>query len=317
MALSTFAELNQKMTEHFQKGEFQQALDLVEREGENFPADRPMVNYWNMCAAARVDNRARVYQIAEGFHKEGFWFGEMMWRLTPSFKPLQGDAEFERIVAESLKLQAHDSPAENPVLLKLFPKKTSKENPLLIALHGNQNTAARTLPFWKPAVDAGFVLAVPQSTQAVFKDAFMWDDLDVSFAQVKTCLESLKKEVDFDTHRVILAGHSMGGLVAIQMAMTGEVPVHGLIVNGPALPFGDSPDELGKAIASAKERGLRAYFIMGDKDVDIEQDAIRAFVEKMRSAGIPCELEIVPGATHDYSPNYDSALVRALKFIKS
>ncbi|MBI2331747.1 MAG: dienelactone hydrolase family protein [Chloroflexi bacterium] len=123
--------------------------------------------------------------------------------------------------------------------------------------------------------------------------------------------------MDFDSKRVTLAGHSMGGLVAIQMALTGELPVCGLIANGPALPFEDTPDELDKALVSAKERGLRAYFIMGDKDVDIEPDAIRAFVEKMKSAGVPCELEIVPGATHDYDPNYDAALVHALKFVNS
>lgn len=317
MSFSTYADLNQKMIEYFQSGEFQQALDLIEREGGHFITERLQVDYWRMCAAARVDNRAHVAKVADQFHKEGLWMGEIMWRLTPSFKPLQGDAEFERLVAESQKLQAKDAPSDNPVILKHFPKNLSKKTPLLIALHGNQNTAAGTLAFWKPAVDEGFALAVPQSTQAMFKGAFMWDDLDVSFEQVKTCLETMKKEIEFDESRVILGGHSMGGFVAIQMALTGELPVHGLIANGPALPFEDAPDALEKALISAKERGLRAYFIMGDKDVDIEQEAIRVFVEKMKSTGIPCELEVVPGATHDYNPSYDTAIVNAVKFVNS
>ena len=317
MTFTTYAELNQKMLEHFQSGEFQQALDLIEREGGKFIAERLQVDYWRMCSAARVDNRAHVVKVADQFHKEGLWMGDILWRLTPSFKSLQGDSEFERLVTESQKLQAQDAPSDNPVTLKHLPKKVSKKTPLLIALHGNQNTAAGTLPFWKPALDEGFALAVPQSTQAMFKGAFMWDDLDVSFGQVKTCLETMKKEIEFDESRVILGGHSMGGFVAIQMALTGELPAHGLIANGPALPFADAPEALENALTSAKERGLRAYFIMGDKDVDIEQDAIRVFVEKMKSAGIPCELEIVPGATHDYSSNYDAAIVNAVKFINS
>lgn len=317
MKFSTFTELNQKMTEHFQAGEFQQARELIEGEGENFPNDRPLVDYWKMCAAARLDDRARVVQVAEKFHKDGFWYGEMMWRMTPSFKSLQGDAEFERLVAESQKIQERDSSGEGAVVLKLLPQKVSNETPLMIALHGNQTSAIATLPFWRSAVDAGVALAVPQSMQAMFKDAFIWDDLDASFSQVKLCHEALNEEFGFDPARFILAGHSMGGLIAIQMALTGELPVRGLIANGPALPFEDAPEEFEKALASAKERGLRAYFIIGDKDDLIEQDAIRAFVEKMKAAGIPCELEIVPGATHDYNPDYDAAVLNALKFINS
>jgi pimeloyl-ACP methyl ester carboxylesterase len=109
----------------------------------------------------------------------------------------------------------------------------------------------------------------------------------------------------------------MGGLIAIQMALTGDLGVRGLIANGPALPFGDAQDELEKLLPSIRERGLRVYFIIGEKDVDIEQDEIRAFVEKLKSAGIACELETVPGTTHDYNPAYDDALVRALEFVNS
>jgi predicted esterase len=317
MKFSTFGELNQKMTEHFQAGEFQQALELIEQEGRHFPHDRPLVDYWTMCAAARVDNRSRVYEVAENFHRDGLWYGEMMWRMTPSFKSLQGDLDFERVVARSLEIQSKDSPAGSPLTLEFFPKDATKETPLLIALHGNQSTANKTLPFWKPSVEEGFMLAVPQSTQAMFTNAYIWDNLDVTFQQVKDCLQSLKEKTTFDPDRVILAGHSMGGFAAIQMALTGELAVQGLIVNGPALPFEDAPEEFETALTSANERGLRAYFIMGDRDVDIEQDAIRIFVGKMKSAGIPCELEIVPGATHDYNSDYDAALIRALKFINS
>lgn len=313
MTFSTYGELNQKMIEHFQKGEFQQARDLVESVGEDFPANRPMVDYWKMCASARLDDRVRVFEIARDFHADGLWYGEMMWRMTPSFKALQGDAEFERLVTESQELQEQDVQDES-VILKLMPEHISKETPLLIALHGNQNTATNTLPFWRGAVNAGFFLVVPQSTQPIFKGAYIWDDLETSFGQIKLVYESLREEFP---HRLVLAGHSMGGLIAIQMALTGELPVHGLVVNGPALPFEDAPEELEKVLSSAKERGLRAYFIMGEKDTDIEQDAIRAFVEKMKSAGIPCELETVPNATHDYNPAYDEALKRALQFVNS
>lgn len=315
MAIDRYADLNQKMIEHFQNGEFRQALELVEKEGGRFPENRPMVDYWMMCAAARVDDRKRVYTVAEKFHKDGLWYGEFMWRLTPSFKPLQGVEDFERLVAESRNLEEQDLTNRVNGDMKLLPQNLSKNTPLLIALHGNQSSARATLPFWRGAVDAGFALVIPQSTQAIFKNAYIWDDLELSFAQVKACYEITKKELNIDPDKIVVAGHSMGGLVAIQMALTSEIPVRKLIVNGPALPFEDAPEEMEKAISSAKDRNLRVYFIVGEKDVDIEQDAVKAFAAVLKSSGIACEFEIIPGATHDYNPDYDAALQRALAYV--
>ncbi len=315
MTFSRYADLNQKMTEHFQNGDFQQALELIEREGTAFPENRPLVDYWKMCAAARVDDRARVFQVAENYHKDGLWYGEMMWRMTPSFKALQGDAEFERLVSISLGIQEKDNADNPPTGIKIFPKNMKKETPLLIALHGNQSTALASLPFWRGVVDPGFALAVPQSVQAMFTGAYIWDNLEIAFEQVKQTYEEMKNEMDFDPDRVVLAGHSMGAAIAIQMALTGEIPVHRLVVIGPALPFEDTPEELAKFLPAASERGLRAGFIVGEKDVDVDGIAIQKFIDKLRSAGISCEHLIKPGATHDSALAYGSALLNELAFV--
>lgn len=317
MAFSTYADLNQQMILHFQNKEYAQAFDLITNEGKNFPEQHPFIEYWKMCAAARLDKHEQVYEIAEKNLSEGLWYGEIMWRQTPSFQSLQGDAKFEQIVSTSLAIQEKETPLQEPVVIKQLPDSYSENSPLLIALHGNQSTASDTLPFWQEAVSNGFVLAVPQSSQAIFKGAYVWDNLDISFEQIKSCYENLRKETRFDEKKIFLAGHSMGGLLAIQMALTGELQANGLIVNGPALPFGDNQEEFEKLLSLARERKLRVYFIVGEKDVDIERDAIKVFADKLKSAGIACELETVAGATHDYNPDYDSAFVRALNFVNS
>ena len=315
MSFPTYAALNEQMIKHFQNKEYEQALDLIAREASNFPTERAMVDYWTMCSAARLDNRPLVYQVAEKLLADGLWYGEVLWRQTPSFQRLQGVAEFERLVAASLKAMESDPSSSEPVLLKYSPEDHSSKPPLLIALHGNQRRAIDTVPFWEPAVSQGYLLAVPQSTQAMFTNAYVWDDLEGSFEDIKKCYAKIKAETALDERHIILAGHSMGGLITIQMALTGMLNLRGFIANGPALPFMDAPDELEALLPSAREHGLRGYFIVGEKDVDIEQNEVRAFAEKLKIAGIACELETVPGATHDYSPAYDSALLHALAFI--
>jgi dienelactone hydrolase len=315
MSFPTFDSLNEQLTQFFQNKQYAEALDLITREGPRFPADRMMADYWRMCAAARVGNYLLVYQVAEQSIADGLWYGEMMWRQTPSFQPIQGNPDFERLVATSRAMEEQDTSTAKPIMLIHLPENHSPASPLLIALHGNMLTAAHTLPFWQPAVSQGWALAVPQSTQTMYKGAYAWNDLEASQACIQANFAQLQGQIAFDPKRVVLAGHSMGGLVTIQMALTGSLNVRGFVANGPAVPFLDSPGQLDALLPSARERGLRCYFIVGEKDSDISLDDVHSLAGKLESAGIPCKLETVPGATHDYSPGYDSALPRALAFV--
>ena len=317
MSHSTYTELDGQMSLHFQNKEYQQALDLILAEGSSFPAERILVDYWAMCSAARLENRSLVYQIAEQFHADGLWYGEVMWRQTPSFQKLQGEEDFEKLVVASKKIMVSDPTASQPVSLKYLPENHSAKSPLLIALHGNQYKASDTVPFWQPAVLQGYVLAVPQSAQAAYKGAYVWDELETAFANVKKCFAEMQADTAFDENHVILAGHSMGALITIHMALTGMLNLRGFIVNGAAIPFREAQDELEALLPLARDRGLRGYFIVGENDLDISQEEIRWFFGILKSTGLVCELETVSGATHDYSPAYDAALMRALEFVSS
>ncbi len=234
----------------------------------------------------------------------------MTWRTTPSFEALQGDPDFERIVAACRAAQERDAPTGEPVLITRLPQEHSNALPLLVAFHGNESTASRTLPFWQVAVSRGWALALPQSTQAMYTDAYVWNDFQAAW-------ELLQQRIAFDARRVVLAGHSMGGLVAIRLALLGALDVRGFVANGPAVPFLDTPQELQALLIPARERGMRACFIVGEKDKDIFADKVHQLAEKLQSAGIACQLEIVPGMTHDYAPAYDAALLRALAFVEA
>lgn len=317
MPHATFNSLTEQLVQHFQDQRYAEALELILAEGNNFPEDRMMADYWKMVSAARLGNNDLVYEVARQSLAEGLWYGEFLWRQSPSFAPLQGDPEFEQIVAASHEVELRDMPSGEPIVITKFPSNHSAKSPLLIALHGNQSTAERTLPFWEPAVMDRWVTVIPQSSQVIFKGAFVWDDLEKSKAYLSSQYEALAKSAAFDSRRVVIAGHSMGGLVAIQIALEGLIPVHGFVVNGPAVPYLDEPEELDKFLIPARDRGLRAYFIVGERDNAINAPEIKNLVEKLIEAGIACEIEMVPNATHDHTPAYDAALRRGLAFVNS
>jgi dipeptidyl aminopeptidase/acylaminoacyl peptidase len=68
-------------------------------------------------------------------------------------------------------------------------------------------------------------------------------------------------------------------------------------------------------IMEASVRDLRGYIIAGELDTTITQDNLPILVDKLVENGISCQLEIVPGAGHEFSPEYEPVLLRALEFI--
>ena len=201
-------------------------------------------------------------------------------------------------------------------VINLIPKGHTENSPLLIALHGNNSTAEETLPFWAQAISEGWITVVPQSPQAGDNDAFVWsNDIEQSKTYVKSQFDEIKENISFNPQQVVIAGHSMGGLIAAESAIEGLLPVRGFVVIGPAVPFWDRAEKLEKVLPESYERGLRAYFIIGEQDDAIFADKVIELANKIKSAGIPCELEIVPDATHDYTPEYDAALQRGLAFV--
>lgn len=312
MPYTNFAQLNEAMIKHFQNKRYPEALKLILEEGGHFPDDRMDVDYWKMVSAARIDDRQTVYAVARALLADGLWFGEFLLRQSPSFASLQGDPEFEHIVAESQAAQIRDMPSE-PVVITKFPSQQPETSPLLVALHGNQSSAEKTLPFWAAAVSEGWNVAIPQSNQALQKGALGWDGSEASFTYVRERFDAF--DFAFDPKRVVIAGHSMGGLVAIRMALEGMLPVCGFIVIGPAVPYLDEEESLPGILALARARSVRACFIVGEKDDDIFIPKVIELGEKISAAGIVCQVEMVPNATHDHSPAYDGALVRGLKFL--
>ena len=315
MPFDSFQDLERHLAQLFQAEQYQDALETVRREGPRFPGERPWVDYWQMCAAARLKNYALVYQIAKNNLSEGLWYGDVIWRNTPSFEGLQGDPHFERIITASKAVQEQEDPSDEPVIQVQLPDNHTNTSPLLVALHGNGTTAHATLPFWQPSISEGWVLALPQSDQAMYKGAYVWNDLETAYANVQVHFAEIQNRAAYDPNRVVLGGHSLGSLIAIQISLQGILDVCGFIAIGPVVPVFDDPAELASLLNQARARSLRGYLIVGEDEEDFYIDGSQDFHAKLDSAGIVCKLEFVPGADHDYSSKYDPALLRALRFV--
>jgi dienelactone hydrolase len=159
------------------------------------------------------------------------------------------------------------------------------------------------------------LVAVPQSTQALWKGAYVWNDYDLSREEIRHHIASIQRQYAVDPERLVIGGHSMGGEVAIRLALSGEVQATGFVAIGPGGLMVDDPEQLTPLIEASAGSGLRGFFIWGDDDRLISAESIQRLIDRLNENDIPTDLEIVPGAGHDFVPDYEEALLRGLDFI--
>lgn len=291
-------------------------LDILTREGGNFPERAADIAYLRSCMAARIGKPEVAVAILEKALQHGHWYGEQMMRLTPSWQSLQGMPAFERVAAVCKERESAEH-SESRVLVR-EPEGSiqgGQRYPLLIALHGNGDNATHTLSGWQAVASAGWLLGAIQSSQMSGSGSYGWFDVEQAIREIEGQYANLCEQYPIDTERVILAGFSMGSDLALQLALEGVIPARGFMLLGPGGTI-ETTDVWLPFIEAGKARGLRGYVMLGAEDVNVAQDDIRSLVALLNNHGVACGFEAIPDVGHGYPAEYAPMLRRALAFIE-
>lgn len=318
MVNESFRQLRRHVFELYRSGRYSEALKAAEEAYRRFPTKLGETAYWLACLRCLLDRPEEALQILQEALEAGHWWGERPLLQDPDLKALQDRQEFQAIVAESKRRWEAAQAQAKPELLVLTPKsfkQTQKEAlPLLFALHGYGGNAEEFAPFWEEALQEGFVAALPQSSQVCKEDGFCWDDAVKAEKELAAHWETLNRSYTIDHERVILAGASQGGTLAIKLSLRGKpFSSRGFIAVIPAIRDA-------KALASvadlnlATERGVRGWLFIGELDQGFRGETER-FHALAKERSFPCELVIEPRLGHDFPEEFGSKLARALNFI--
>ncbi len=293
--------------------EYAQALDLLQRHPESF-LQPGMMYHWKMCLAARANEPDHAIQAFRDALEHGYAFPAAMIREDEDLTSLQGLAAYEELAQRSLQRFAEAETQARPELVVIPPAGERVERaPLLLGLHGNSQNARLAAQDWLPIVEKGWMLATAQSTQLLTSDAYIWNDLARGTADVQKLFGTLNTTDAIDPERVVLGGFSMGGGLAIHMAVTGAMKTRGFIVVGPYLRH---LEPLTPYLDTAAASGLRGYIIMGLQEPPEGQEIMRKIDTFLNTHGIPCELEERPEIAHAFPADFDHSLDKALAFLR-
>jgi predicted esterase len=316
----TFEELYTRLQDYFRDGEYAGALDLATAGRERFPERQTVLDYWRFTLLARSGDLDGALETLSRALEAGSWYSELLLRRSPSLQPLQDDPRFEVLIAKNQIVAEQDQKNQFPFYILRSQGKCQTGGPacpLLIGLHTNGGTAQTSLDFWKPAAALGWLVAAPQSSQALMKGAYVWDDRPIAEREIQKDYDLLRENYSINPWQTVLAGHSLGGETAIGLALKGMLGINYFLVIGPAGPLIDNPEELDALIKEGQRSGVRGYIIAGEMDNLIAIDRVSELVETLNQAGIETELEVVAGAEHEFEPSYEEAILRGLNFLTS
>jgi pimeloyl-ACP methyl ester carboxylesterase len=114
---------------------------------------------------------------------------------------------------------------------------------------------------------------------------------------------------------MLLTGFSMGGEVALWLALKGLLPAHGFILLAPGGPFMRQPELWLPLIQEAAGRELRGYIVFSEDDPILSQEGIRQTATLLNENGFPTRLETRRSLAHEYPPDFDRVIQEAIDYI--
>lgn len=308
MDADTFNRYRSEIFGLYGAGRIEEALSYVERAARSATGDAAAeLALWHVYLTSKLGRRDQALDTMRAATERRYLYAEQRFRGVPDLAHLQGDPEFESLVAQfaTFRLQASQDALSVPPLF------SSARNgaPLLIALHGNGSNARESAGRWRRAAEVGWSVVLPTSRQiGLTRHSHIWDDRQAGAIQLRSLWPDLAKALAPPV--TVIGGFSMGAQIATWAALAGDIPAQGFIAVAPFFQ-GLDPTTL---IDDARGREVRGAVICGERDAENVADVTRLYQE-LSAAGLRCEMTVVPGHGHDYPPGFDMQLEGALRFM--
>lgn len=306
-AAQDFQNLQAQIQTLYQNGDYPTALELVNRSAAHHPARLPLLVYWQIVLTARLDRTRQALDTLEAALDNGIWYAEVLLRRNPALESLHEAARFSELLERNREIAAEDSARRYP-LLTLRPEAgegpPDQGYPAVLALHANTSSAQAELPFWKPLAESGWLVGVAQSTQALWRGAYVWDDQEYTREEVKRIYDLIHQQYPLDPNHLLLAGLEVGAEAAVWLATSGELALNGVIAVEPDGPLTRTSGAWEELLSRPQLRQLpaglappRACLLAEEPLKPPRLAALQNLDDALNIAGYPAHLELLaPGA---------------------
>lgn len=306
--IKNFPDLMLAYTQLYEQKDLQQAHDVIQREMHRFPIQRAWILAWQFGLLAELGDNAGSIAMLRDALDTGCWYHEDVLKSSPDMATLQNIPEYQALVERSAQIRAKALAGVKPELSVIEPS-GKPPFPLIIALHGDIGSIRQFEPYWQSALNHGYAVAFPQSSQTTWlSGGYVWQDLGKALSEMKAHFETLSQNSRLDMNRVILAGFSSGGQVAMQSIFENLIPARGFIgIEGWVFEL----DQIPTLLMGSKNPDARFYLVSGQQFAD---EATKVYT-LLHDHNLRCHLEATADPNHRVPDSFAEVLLRALAFI--
>jgi predicted esterase len=310
MAMSTLTwdELAEQAWQLEEAGRFAESLALITPHKALFPG-RALYYQAQLRCAAHI-SAAQAADVMRTALADGYWFDEGSLQREPALAPLLATPAFAPLLALSRARRTQAQAEAAPMLLTMQPPAAPPPYPAFLALHGGGGSLAASVAVWRPLVQQGWLLALPQSSQVGDADGYTWNDPARASAEILAHAAAVAAGYPLAAGRFVVGGFSMGAGLAIQLATSKALAVCGFLA---VAPFTPDANRLIEQVKAHQPHTLRGYLAVGAEDHGLA--TARALAEQLPAHGIPCAIEVHPNTGHWFPPDFTASLQRGLAFI--
>ncbi|WP_349410054.1 alpha/beta hydrolase [Pseudalkalibacillus sp. SCS-8] len=312
MTHMTYTKLLNTTLEKYVTSGAEAAYEYISRYAGEMNEDHAQIyNFHYSLAAASGHEEEALTIMKEAILDKGHWYAYDYLIEDDDLNSLRKYEDFQKMVELCKRREEEAKKAAKPKLEIMHPDMEQKESPLLIALHGNQESYKRTKENWQSIVSQGYILGMPQSSEIEFSGGYSWDDVEGGTKELQGHYKEIIEHEAIDKEQIVLGGFSAGARVALNAILKGSIPVKGFIFVGPWLP---EIDEVSDELSRLAEMGIKGYVICGDQDEDCLESTER-FVELLKEKNIQHTYHLIKGLDHDYPEDFHEILDSAIQFI--
>lgn len=311
----TYTNLINETLELYLQKEYLKAYNFITDNATKVKGNNAQIYNFRYSIACKAGLDELALEIMkEAIVGKGYWYSYDYLIDDDDLKPLHKYNDFDKLanICKKREIESHKNSSPDLKVLISDNLTDNEKISLTIALHGNQESISITENYWAPCAKNNNILALPQSSDIEFSDAYCWNNVKKGSKELMEHYKKLLEDYSIDPKNVIIGGFSAGARVALYSVLNGIIQVSGLIFVGPWLPEIQEWEEL---LDQLKIKGVKCYIICGDKDEDCFEDS-KKFVNMLNKREIPNVFKIVKNLNHDYPADFNKELEEAMSFFK-
>ena len=239
--------------------------------------------------------------------EKNYWYSYQYLMNDEDLIDLRKDDDILKLM-ELCKDRENKALKDTVAQLSVFEPTTPNLNgpmPLMIALHGNQENSRITKPFYERCLEYDYLLAIPDSSQIVFSDAYSWNDYDLGLEELIEHFKTISKKIPLDLDQVMIGGFSAGARLALYSVLKEAIVVKHCILMAPWLP---EIKEWEYLFHNIKLKNTKFHIFIDPEDKDCYEGAIA--LKKMLSKHlIPHQYLVVKELGHSYHESFSEDLI--------